>query len=198
MVKLSIIIPYYDTYELTEKLLKELYVQSNKEVEIILVDDGCDEKKLDTFKYLYCLNNLHIIHKKNGGVSSARNKGLDMVKGEYVAFIDSDDMIMPYYVESLLELIKTHNEDIIYFNWLDKTSNDVIRYPKNPAVWKAIYKREILPRFEECYKAKEDYFFLHELGKTNHSEYYYDRVLYIYNSCRENSLTQRDKRGELQ
>lgn len=196
MVKLSIIIPYYDTYKLTDDLLRNLVTQIQDDVEVILIDDGCYEHRFDIYNEFY--KTIKVVHKPNGGVSSARNKGLDMAKGEYVAFIDSDDMIMPYYVESLLELIKTHNEDIIYFNWLDKTSNDVIRYPKNPAVWKAIYKREILPRFEECYKAKEDYFFLHELGKTSHSEYYYDRVLYIYNSCRENSLTQRDKRGELQ
>ena len=196
MVKLSIIIPYYDTYKLTDDLIRNLITQIQDDTEVILIDDGCNEHRFDI--YDECYKTIKVVHKPNGGVSSARNKGLDMAKGEYVAFIDSDDMIMPYYIESLLELLKTHNEDIIYFNWLDKTSNDVIRYPKNPAVWKAIYKREILPRFEECYKAKEDYFFLHELDKVSHSEYYYDRVLYIYNSCRENSLTQRDKRGELQ
>jgi glycosyltransferase involved in cell wall biosynthesis len=195
--KLSIIIPYYNTYELTNKLLKELFIQNNKEIEIILIDDGCNEKRLDNFKYLYCLSNLHIIHKENGGVSSARNKGLEIAQGQYIAFIDSDDMIMPNYIETLLELINTRNEDIIYFNWLDINTNDVIRRPANPAVWKAIYKKEILPMFDETLKAKEDYFLLEEINQKEHTEYYYDKVLYIYNSGREDGLTCKSERGEL-
>ena len=195
--KLSIIIPYYNTYELTNKLLKELFIQNNKEIEIILIDDGCNEKGLDNFKYLYCFNNLHIIHKENGGVSSARNKGLEIAQGQYIAFIDSDDMIMPNYIETLLELINTRNEDIIYFNWLDINTNDVVKRPANPAVWKAIYKKEILPMFDETLKAKEDYFLLEEINQKEHTEYYYDKVLYIYNSGREDGLTCKSERGEL-
>ena len=195
--KLSIIIPYYNTYELTNKLLKELFIQNNKEIEIILIDDGCNEKRLDNFKYLYCLSNLHIIHKENGGVSSARNKGLEIAQSQYIAFIDSDDMIMPNYIETLLELINTRNEDIIYFNWLDINTNDVIRRPANPAVWKAIYKKEILPMFDETLKAREDYFLLEEINQKEHTEYSYDKVLYIYNSGREDGLTCKSERGEL-
>ena len=106
-------------------------------------------------------------------------------------------MIMADYIETLLELIETREEDIIIFNWIDKNTNDLIRKPNNPAVWKAIYKKDIIPRFEECYKTKEDYFFLDELDKKRPSKYYYDRVLYIYNSGREDGLTCRNQRGEL-
>ena len=197
MVKLSIIIPYYNTYELTKKLLDSLIHQSNKEIEIILVDDGCDEIAFDDYVVLRSFDNLHIIHKENGGVSSARNKGLEKAQGKYIAFIDSDDMVMPNYVETLLDLINNKDEDIIYFNWLDINTNDVVRRPANPAVWKAIYKKEILPRFDESLKAKEDYFFNQELDRQEHTKYYYDKVLYIYNSGRENSLTQKNLRGEL-
>ena len=196
-IKLSIIIPYYETYELTKRLLDSLIPQSNKEVEIILVDDGCNEYAFDDYLVLRSFDNLHIIHKENGGVSSARNKGLEVAKGKYIAFIDSDDMVMPNYIEELLHLINTKNEDIIYFNWLNINSNIVARFPNNPAVWKAIYKREILPRFEECYKTKEDYFFLQELERKRPTEEYYDKLLYIYNSDREGSLTWKEKRGEL-
>lgn len=197
MVKLSIIIPYYETYELTKRLLDSLIPQSNKEVEIIIVDDGCNEYALNDYLILRKFDNLHIIHKENGGVSSARNKGLEIAKGKYIAFIDSDDMVMSNYVETLTSLIDNREEDIIYFNWLDINTNDVIRHPENPAVWKAIYKKEILPKFDECYKTKEDYFFNVELEKRNPTKYYYDKVLYIYNSGREDSLTQKNERGEL-
>lgn len=191
MVKLSIIIPYYKTYELTKSLLRNLSINQTEEVEIILIDDGCNEKRFDRF------GNVTVIHKENEGVSKARNAGIEIAHGKYIAFIDSDDMVMPNYIDTLINLINTRDEDIIYFNWIDINKNDLIRFPRNPAVWKAIYKKEILPRFDETLKSREDYFFNEELEKNNHTIYYYDKVLYIYNSNRENSLSWKDRRGEL-
>ena len=195
MVKLSIVIPYYKTYELTKKLLISLIIQINTpEIEIILIDDGCNETKFDSYlDFIDGLgvtykNNIKIIHQENGGVSVARNKGIELAQGKYIAFIDSDDMVIPDYIEQLLNLINTRDEDIITFNWLDITTNNVIRYPSNPAVWKAIYKKDILPRFDENLRCREDYFFQQELESKNLTKYYYDRVLYIYNSGREGSL----------
>ena len=193
MVKLSIIIPYYETFELTCRLLDSLIPQLSDDVEVIVVDDGCERYDLD----YYDDKGITIFHKENGGVSSARNKGLELATGKYVAFIDSDDMVMPIYIDTLLDLIDTRQEDIITFNWLDINTNDVNRHPENPAVWKSIYKREILPRFDETLKTREDYFFLQELKNSNYTKYYYDRVLYIYNSGRENSLTWKEKKGLL-
>lgn len=195
MVKLSIVIPYFKTYELTNKLLYSLVAQDSKEIEIILIDDGCNELRFDEWTGF---ENIKIIHQENKGVSSARNKGIELAQGEYIAFIDSDDMVMPNYVDTLLKLISTQSEDIIYFNWLDINTNDVIRHPQNPAVWKAIYKKNILPRFDENMKAREDFYFQQEINNKEHTSYYYDKVLYIYNSGRENSLSWKDRRGELQ
>ena len=184
MVKLSIVISYYKTYELTDKLLKVLIPQLNEETEVILIDDGCSERRLD--KYDKDIRVVHLI--KNGGVSRARNIGIQISKGRYIAFIDSDDMIATDYVEDLLMLINERHEDIIIFNWLDSTTKDLNRHPGNPAVWKAIYKKEIIPLFDETLKVREDYCFQQELEKKNHSIYYYDKVLYMYNSGREGSL----------
>lgn len=195
MVKLSIVIPYYNTYELTDCLLRNLLTQITDDVELILVDDGCNETRFDIYASMFL--HTRIVHQENSGVSNARNKGIELASGNYVAFIDSDDMVMPNYIETLLELIKSHDEDIIYFNWLDVNTNEIVRHPDNPSVWKAIYKKEILPRFEECYKAKEDYFFNQELDKHGYTKYYYDKVLYIYNSGREDGLTSKNQRGEL-
>lgn len=188
MVKLSIIIPYYQTYELTNKLLYSLTIQKTNEVEIILIDDGCGEARFDRFA-----NDVKVVHQKNGGVSNARNKGVEFAKGKYIAFCDADDMIMTDYVEQLLNLINIRDEDIITFNWLDINTNDVIRQPQNCAVWKSIYKKEILPRFDESLKCREDYFFQKELEKKEPTKYYFDRVLYIYNSGREGSLSWNDR-----
>lgn len=192
-ILLTIVIPYYKTYELTYELLKNIEIQYNGYVEVIIVDDGCNETNFDVYYGKW----VKIIHQENKGVSNARNTGIELAKGKYIAFVDSDDMIMPNYIETLLNLIENRNEDIICFNWLDINTNDVIRKPQNCAVWKAIYKKEILPRFDETLKAREDYFFQKELENKEHTIYYYDRVLYIYNSGRENSLSWKDQRGEL-
>ena len=193
MVKLSIVIPYYETYELTKKLLDSLIPQCNEQVEIILIDDGCNEIAFNDYVVRRAFNKMHVIHQDNHGVSYCRNKGIEEAAGEYIAFIDSDDMVMPNYIETLLELIDSREEDIILFNWLDINTNDVIRHPENCAVWKAIYKKDILPRFDETMKCREDYYFQKELDSKNCSKYYHDKVLYIYNSGRENSLTWKDK-----
>ena len=190
MVKLSIVIPYWKTYELTEKLLKELEIQKTDEVEIFLIDDGCNETRLDKFN-----NKIDITHlEKNEGLSYARNVGIDKSIGKYIAFIDSDDQITMDYIERLLKLIEEHDEDIIYFNWADFNENAIIRHPGNYAVWKAIYKKEIVPRFDEEQRFNEDVFFQEELEKKQLTKYYYDRVLYIYNSNREGSqMWRRDR-----
>lgn len=190
MVELSLIIPHYNAYNLLEKLLKEISIQVNDNIEIIIVDDS-KEFRLDQFK-----NIATIIHNEERvGISKARNMGIDLSKGKYVAFIDSDDMITNDYVEVLLQTIKEHNEDIIVFNWADFNENTIIRKPQNYAVWKAIYKKEICPYFWEKQWYNEDVFFQEELNKLNPTKYYIDRVLYIYNSNRIGSnMWERNKR----
>lgn len=200
MVKLSVLISYYKTYDTMMKLLKELYIQNNKDIEIVLVDDGCNEKEFDKFKYINCFDNLKVIHlKENKGMSDALNIALDNAKGRYIAFIDSDDQITMDYIDVLLETLETHDEDIIYFNWADFNENIIVRHPENYALWKAIYKREIFPRFENGRRYENDVPIQDKLKQEKHSEYYIDRVLYIYNSCREGSLTwikQKNKENE--
>lgn len=185
-IKLSIVMTYYQTYGLTERLLNGLIPQLTNDVELIIVDDGCNEEKLDDYTGYY---NVKVIHlQENGGVSKARNIGTEYARGQYIAYIDSDDMVMPDYVDNLSYLLDTHNEDVMIFNWLDITNNQLNKNPTNCAVWKAIYKKDIIPKFDEALRVREDYFWQKELEKNNPSVYYYDRVLYIYNSGREGSL----------
>lgn len=182
-LKLSIIIPYFETYELTESLLRNLSINQTKEVEIILLDDGCDEKRFDKFK------NAKIIHQKNIGVSKTRNKGIDLAKGKYIAFIDCDDMVTPNYIETLLNAINEYNTDVINFNWYDMTEHCERRRPHNPAPWKAIYKKETMPKFLETYQyGHEDVPFQSEIDSGKYSITYLDKLLYFYNSNREGSL----------
>lgn len=184
MTKLSIIIPYYNTYDFTIKLLKELSIQYTDDIEVILVDDGCNELRFDTFKQF------KIIHlDKNYGASYAWNRGLDIACGSYIAFIDSDDMISMDYIDVLLNAIDEHNEDVIKFAWFDTHRNVLVQQPTNRGIWKAIYKREICPRFDERWKSQTDIPFDVTLKNTPHTEAYVDKLLYFYNSRREGSIT---------
>ena len=189
MVKLSIIIPYFKTYELTEKLIKELYIQNKTNIEIILIDDGCNETQYDALKYRLCFNNLKIIHQKNQGVAKTRNEGIELAKGKYISFIDSDDQITMDYVDTLLDAIDKYDVDVINFNWYDMTEHKEIRQPRNPAPWKQIYKKETIPRFrEDLPYGREDVDFQAEIESGKYSIVYLDKVLYLYNSNREGSL----------
>lgn len=184
-IKLSIIIPYYKTYELTTKLLDNLIPQLTEQTEVFLIDDGTNETRLDVYQ-----DKITIIHlEKNVGGAEATNVGLERATGEYIALIDSDDMIMPYYVKTLLRAINDHKEDVIIFNWVDMHSKKVVERPNNYAPWKAIYRCTIMPKFRTGWKYSYDVPFQEDLANIEHSTCYIDDVLYIYNSRREGSLT---------
>lgn len=185
MVKLSLVIPYYKTYDLVIEMLEVLVPQLTNEVEVFLIDDGCDEKRLDRYK-----NDINVIHsEKNGGMSYALNIGIKKATGKYIGFIDSDDMITEDYIETLIDAINNHNEDLIYMDWKDMHSGDIVHNPDNYAQWRSIYKREIVPLFNENIRHSSDVPFQDEIESKPRTRYYIGKVLYIYNSGREGSLT---------
>ena len=102
---ISVIVPIYNAELYIDRCIKSILNQSYKHLEIILVDDGSTDasaKKCDEYA---CIDNrIKVIHKINGGVSSARNAGLDVATGAYVGFVDSDDRISPYMYEELLRV----------------------------------------------------------------------------------------------
>ena len=189
MVKLSIIIPYFETYELTMQLLKELSIQKNDEVEVILIDDYC-KNDFNDIEEVLGLNEIRLIkHNKNQGVAKSRNEGIELAKGKYIAFIDCDDMITMDYVETLLNAIDKYDTDVINFNWYDITEHLEYRKPHNPAPWKQIYKKETMPRFSEEYEyGHEDVPFQGEIDSGKYSITYLDKMIYMYNSNRIGSL----------
>lgn len=113
----SIIVPVYKTEQYIEKCVTSILNQTYKDFELILIDDGspdrcpqmCDEyQKLDP--------RVKVIHKKNGGVSSARNCGLEIASGMFVWFVDSDDYIEPFSLQQLYEAQKEKKADLYVFN----------------------------------------------------------------------------------
>ena len=184
MVKLSIVIPYYKTYDLTCELLEVLIPQLNNEVEVFLVDDGCHEERLDKYK------GINIIHlDENAGATIAMNTAFKQAVGKYNAIIDSDDMITNDYIEILLKAIDEHNEDVILFDWMVRSTKQIVHRPNNYAPWKAIYKKEIMPRFRDGWKYSYDVPFQEDLEKTNYTRCYLDKMLYIYYDRRPGNLT---------
>lgn len=184
MIKLSIIIPYYNTYDLTCNLLKELAIQITNEVEVILIDDGCHETRLDNFDFIKIT---HLPEHK--GASYAWNRGIEQAQGKFIGFIDSDDMIMMNYIETLIKAINDDLADEILFNWIDMSNNVLIKRPTNRGIWKAIYRKEICPFFDENVFEGTDWPFQERLKKTPHTKEYIDKTLYCYRSFREGSIT---------
>ena len=137
-MKLSIITPYYKTFEYTKKLAKSLESQLNDEVEWIIVDDGCYEFALNLLQdLLFCEEpisykrlNIRVIHleKNSGNASKPRNIALDNARGEYVAFVDSDDYVADDYVESIINKINSEDFDYCYlgWKWLEKDDDYII------------------------------------------------------------------------
>lgn len=186
-IKLSIIIPYYETFDLTMQLLKGLSVQVNDKVEIILIDDYCKKEFHNMKDELKKWNVRLIEHEENMGTAKTRNEGIKLVRGRYIGFIDGDDTVTMDYIDTLLKAIDETPTEVINFNWLDLSLNVVYKRPTNPAMWKAIYRNDICPLFREDLEwGEEDVYFQEEVGKMETA--YLDKVLYIYNSNRVGSL----------
>lgn len=185
MVKLSLIIPYYKTYELTEKLMDVLLPQLTDEVEVYLIDDGCNEDRLD--KYADKLKLIHL--PENKGMSGAINVGIKKAIGKYIGFVDSDDLVTNDYIKELINAINNNDTDLIYMDWQDMHNGGIVHNPSNYAQWRSIYKREITPLFDENVKYSSDVLFQDEIESKPRTRHYIGKVLYIYNSGREGSLT---------
>ena len=150
MEKVSIIIPVYNVKKYLKRCIDCVKKQTYKNIEIILVDDGstdgsseiCDEaKKTD--------ERIVVLHKKNGGLSSARNAGVKVASGNYICFIDSDDTVDEDYVETLYETIKKYktklavvSHRVFYTNnktAIDMSTGESGRIENTTAIKKLLY-----------------------------------------------------------
>ena len=111
--KISIITSVYKVGQYLEKAVQSIVSQTYKNIELILVDDGSPDecpKLCDDLAQKY--SRIKVIHKPNGGVSSAWNAGLDNATGEYISFVDGDDWVEPTYIEEMYKAIKKYDCDI--------------------------------------------------------------------------------------
>lgn len=111
--QLSIIVPVYNVEKFLDKCLSSILSQTFTEFELILVDDGSTDGSGEICnRYAESDNRIHVIHKKNGGLSSARNQGIITARGEYIGFCDSDDWVEPDMYKELMSAALNENADI--------------------------------------------------------------------------------------
>jgi glycosyltransferase involved in cell wall biosynthesis len=166
--KVTIIVPVFKVEKYLAKCIDSIVNQTYHNLEIILVDDGspdccgiiCDD-------YAKRDNRISVIHKENGGLSSARNTALNIMTGEYVLFVDSDDFIEINTVEIAVNHIRKYKVDIVQFGYivedeyghvydnidfnnnLYKSNTEVMKAffkvgPINHVVWNKLYRRQVL------------------------------------------------------
>lgn len=203
MSKLSIIIPYYNAEPFTSELLDALAPQITDEVEVIIVDDGSKVPFKTSYKWA------KVVRKKNGGVSIARNKGLDLAKGDYIQFIDADDMVPAYFIEVLFRKIDEEEPDVIEYSWKSlnregQQINHVLRSLNerlpNPSVCTRCFKRSFIGdvRFNEIKDATEDEDFSRKIGYLKNGSYkrtITTQYMYFYRTAVVNSKFKRFKKG---
>ena len=126
-MKVSIIIPVYNTFSYLDDCAKSVLEQTFTDFEVIMIDDGstdgsgqlCDRLALQD-------DRIRVIHQANGGLSAARNTGLSVARGEYVTFLDSDDMISHHFLETMMQAITQEKVQVAICNW--------VRFERTPAI----------------------------------------------------------------
>ena len=202
MKTLSIIIPFYNTEPYINELLQVLDKQVNDSVEVIIVDDG--SMKEFTTDYNWAT----VIRQHNQGAAAARNTGLDNATGEYIAFIDSDDLVASNYISTILNKIETEHFDYCYLSWKSfggwhcdvKLTSINDRFPSfNLCVWNRIYRRDMIGdvRFNINKPIAEDAEFIRDVKEDGKKKAFISDYMYMYRSDTPNSLTKKFGKGEL-
>ena len=144
-VKISIIVPIYNVAKYLDKCVTSLISQTLTDIEIILVDDGStDACPQICNQYAKMDNRIKVIHKRNGGLSSARNAGLEIITGDYYMFVDSDDWLDKETCEVCYEYATKYQSDCLMFSYVKEFddhsiinhtfSNEFIQWTKKQIV----------------------------------------------------------------
>lgn len=212
----SVIVPVYNVENYLRECLDSIVAQTYLNIEVILIDDGskdssgkiCDE-------YADKDNRVKVIHKENGGVSAARNTGLDIAKGDWISYVDSDDYIESTMIETLICLAKGHDVELAMCSFKDISEcdnvlqeNDIRIFSKDEliynyvvrnadyciteGIWDRIYKRELVEglRFKND-RINEDILYTMEVFIRTHKAVYTSAKLYNYRAGREGNITGR-------
>ena len=118
MAEVSIIVPVYQVEKYIRQCVDSILAQTFTDFELILVDDGSKDRSGEICdEYAGMDERVKVVHKENGGLSDARNRGMDQAVGKYFMFVDSDDYIAPTMLESLYSSMRRENADIVVCNF---------------------------------------------------------------------------------
>jgi len=217
-IKVSVIVPVYKVEEYLPACLNSLVEQSLEEIEIVAVNDGSPDscgEILERYRKAYP-DKIRVYEKENGGLSDARNFGLDRACGKYIAFLDSDDTVDPNLYQALYEKAEKTGADAvacdILYVWQDGRQEKIVSsgFPEwaekealkplftrfYPAVWNKLYRREVLlksgVRFQKGV-VFEDVEFSHRLFPYFRSVSSVHKV-YLHYLQREGSITAKPDR----
>ena len=126
-MKVSVIIPVYNVEKYLPRCIKSVLDQTYQDLEIILVDDGTkDNSGIMCDEYATKDNRIRVIHKENGGLSSARNSGIEIATGDAVFFLDSDDYLSTECIEKMVYLMEENDAgiSIIQMKYIPENQND--------------------------------------------------------------------------
>ena len=212
---LSIITPVYNVKTYLDRCVQSVLAQSYSNLELILIDDGStDGSSLLCDEWAAKDSRISVIHLKNGGVSLARNVGLEVVKGKYLTFVDPDDFLaQDTYIVNMAYLLEHQEVDILQYPYCNYISNDEVPDYHRPApvlftgaeeifrnwwsgspleyvIWNKIYKRSLWNdvRFNVGHIA-EDTFLVPKFVNQAKAVYISDQGLYYYQRDRMNSYT---------
>ena len=143
MKKVSIIVPIYNVEEYLAKCLDSLVEQTYKNVELILINDGSTDHSLKIAEeYEEKYRQIKLVSQRNGGLSKARNTGMDLATGEYLCFVDSDDWLELDTIQEIVSLMDKDDLDLCLFgaNTFLTDENDLRRYPEDDYCYSSKYK----------------------------------------------------------
>ena len=203
--RISVIVPSYKVEAYLNRCVESIVNQTYQNLEIILVDDGspdncpkmCDEWAIKDSR-------IKVIHKKNGGLSDARNAGMEIASGEYISFIDSDDYIALDFFETLLSVMEKENSDIAECNVVkfyedgrfEKYSDDlavttfdtesalsglIAENPFHQHVWNKLYKTQLVKDIPYAAgKLNEDEFWTYQVFGIAQKVSRINKTMYYY------------------
>ena len=210
--KISVIIPVYKVEEYLPRCLDSVINQTYKNLEIILVDDGSPDKSGEICdKYAALDERIKVIHQENRGLPEARNSGMDIATGDYIACVDSDDWLETDMYSCLVQQMIENNTDVVYCGfYLEKETSEVRTLPTcfiesqkdfqgkvirsdwlYSVVWNKLLKKSVAQktRFNPILDYSEDAYFLYEISPNINSVCFFNKPLYHYNKMNSTSVT---------
>lgn len=125
MSKISVIIPVYNASKTLNRLAKSLATQIDKDFEVIFINDGSTDDSGEILdKICKTEKNYRVITTKNGGAAAARNLGIDKAEGEYICFVDADDIVSPNYLKKMRELMIENDADVVCTKYARNKKDD--------------------------------------------------------------------------